>query len=94
MNIKARIARLALRPRDTLTLDAARGALVRCLEGLVWITQDGDRADHVVAAGDAFRVDRDGAVVVQATRPARIAIESPCENLPEPWWTPLVRAVA
>ena len=93
MNIKARIARLALRPRDTLTLDAARGALVRCLEGLVWITQDGDRADHVVGAGDWFRVDRDGAVVVQATRPARVAIESPDEDGPERWWDPLARTV-
>jgi hypothetical protein len=94
MNIKARTARLDLRPRDTLTLDAARGALVRCLEGRVWITQDGDRADHVVGAGDWFRVDREGAVIVQATRPARVAIESPREDLPERWWTPLARAVA
>lgn len=94
MNIKARIARLALRQRDTLTLDAARGALVRCLDGLVWITQDGDRADHVVGAGDSFRVDRDGTVVVQATRPARLAIESPDEDRPEPWWNPLSRGTA
>jgi hypothetical protein len=87
MNIKARIARLALRQRDTLTLEAARGALVRCLEGLVWITQDGDRADHIVAAGDSFRVDRDGSVIVQATRPARVAIEQPREDAADRWWT-------
>ncbi len=77
MNIKARIARLALPQRDTFTLEAARGALVRCLDGLVWITQDGDRADHLVGAGDSFRIDRDGTVVVQATRAARVAIEAP-----------------
>jgi len=92
MNIKARIARLALRPRDTLTLDAARGALVRCLDGLVWITQDGDRADHIVAAGDSFRVDRDGPVIVQATRPARVAIESPRTDESDNWWTRLSHA--
>jgi hypothetical protein len=39
-------------------------------------------------------VDREGAVIVQATRPARVAIESPREDLPERWWTPLARAVA
>jgi Protein of unknown function (DUF2917) len=93
MNIKARIARLALRQRDTLTLDAARGALVRCLEGVVWITQDSDRADHVVGAGGAFRVDRDGAVVVQATRAARVAIESPGDDTVEHWWDPFARVV-
>ena len=92
MNIKARIARLALKQRDTLTLEAARGALVRCLEGLVWITQDGDRADHIVAAGDSFRVDRDGAVILQATRPARVAIESPHEDASGRWWTPFSHA--
>lgn len=92
MNIKAPIARLALHRRDTLTLEAARGALVRCLDGFVWITQDGDRTDHIVRAGDSFRVDRDGAVVVQATRAARVAIESPGDDAPEPWWNPLARA--
>jgi Protein of unknown function (DUF2917) len=93
MNIKARIARLALKQRDTLTLEAARGALVRCLEGLVWITQDGDCADHIVAAGDSFRVDRDGSVIVQATtRPARLAIESPREDDSDHWWTRLSHA--
>ena len=94
MNIKARIARLALKQRDTLTLEAARGALVRCLEGLVWITQDGDRADYIVAAGDSFRVDRDGSVIVQATRPARVAIESPREDASGHWWTPVLRGHA
>jgi hypothetical protein len=94
MNIKARIARLALKRRDTLTLEAARGALVRCLDGLVWITQDGDRADHILGAGGSFRVDRDGAVVVQATRAARVAIESPGDGQPEPWWNPLSRGMA
>jgi len=94
MNIKARIARLALGRRDTFTLETARGALVRCLEGAVWITQDGDRADHVVGAGDSFRVDRDGTVIVQATRPARVAIESPRDDEPDAWWNPLARHAA
>lgn len=94
MNIKARIARLALGRRDTLILEAARGALVRCVEGLLWITQDGDRADHIVGAGDSFRVDRDGSVIVQATRPARVAIESPRDDAPARWWDRLSRGHA
>jgi len=58
------------------------------------ITQDGDRADHIVGAGDSFRVDRDGSVIVQATRPARVAIESPTDGAPEHWWNPLARGHA
>ena len=83
MNIKAPIARLALGTRDTLTLDAARGALVNCLEGLVWITQDGDRVDNIVGAGDAFLAG------YLAARPTRVAIESPREEVLEPWWNAL-----
>ncbi len=78
-NIKITTARLLLPRADTLTLDDARGTLVRCLEGALWITQHDDLDDHVIAAGEAFRVDREGTVVVQATRPARLAIESPDE---------------
>ena len=89
MNIKATAAARLLLPRaDTLTLDDARGALVRCLEGALWITQHDDQADHVIAAGEVFRVDREGPVVVQATRAARLTIESPDELLLEPWWDP------
>jgi hypothetical protein len=89
MNIKTTTAARLLLPRtDTLTLDDARGALVRCLEGALWITQHDDQADHVIAAGEVFRVDREGPVVVQATRAARLAIESPDELALEPWWDP------
>lgn len=89
MNIKAATTRLALTRADTLTLDDARGALVRCLEGDLWITQRGDPTDHVVAAGETFRVDRDGPVVLQAVRAARVTIESPREEALERW--PLAR---
>jgi len=84
MNIKITAARLLLPRADTLTLDGARGALVRCLEGALWITQHDDQADHVIAAGEVFRVDREGTVVVQATRAARLAIESSDELPIEP----------
>ena len=91
MNIKTTAARLQLRRADTLTLDDARGVLVRCLEGALWITQHDDQADHVIAAGQVFRVDRKGPVVVQATRAARLAIESPDALALEPWWDPRSR---
>jgi hypothetical protein len=51
--------------------------------------------DHLRrTAGDSFRVDRDGTVVVQATRAARLAIESPSDDTPENWWNPLARGHA
>jgi hypothetical protein len=43
-----------------------RGTEIHCLEGMLWITQDGDLADHVIGGGEKFIVDRKGKVVLQA----------------------------
>lgn len=43
-----------------------RGAEIRCLEGMLWITQEGDFRDYILRAGDSFRTDRKGKVVLQA----------------------------
>lgn len=41
---------------------------VRC--GALWITQTGDTQDHVLVAGESYRVTEGGLVVVQALEPA------------------------
>ncbi len=51
---------------------AAPGLLVRCLSGMVWVTQEGDSRDYILERGDTFRVERRGAVAVQALSSARI----------------------
>ena len=47
---------------------------VRCLEGLLWLTLDGDPGDTTLAIGQALRVDRRGSLVVQALTPATLSI--------------------
>ena len=42
---------------------ASRGRRVECLSGCLWITQDGDRRDVILNAGDAFEFDRDGGLL-------------------------------
>lgn len=42
------------------------GSEIRCLEGMLWITQEGDVRDYILKAGDSFRTDRKGKVVLQA----------------------------
>ena len=49
-----------------LPLAHARGARVRSLRGTLWITQEDDREDHIVNAGESFTVDRDGTTLVSA----------------------------
>jgi hypothetical protein len=91
MNIKASTALLALARGTTLTLEDARGALVRCLRGRLWITQERDQKDYVVDAGGTFRIDRDGPTVVEAARDARFLVEAAAAGALEAWWHPAAR---
>jgi hypothetical protein len=60
------VARSAVRP-DTSVRKLARSSLVSisnpkgqevwCVQGTLWITQDGDSKDHIVEAGNGFVAD-------------------------------------
>jgi hypothetical protein len=70
--------------REVLTLPSwsARSVDVRsrqrvelvCLEGELLVTFEGDRKDHIVSRGQAFRADRRGRAVIAALEPSRIEI--------------------
>lgn len=57
---------LQLAAGDVFSFDAGTDRGVVVLSGQVWITQEGDSADYVLAAGDTFTCDRAGVVVVEA----------------------------
>lgn len=48
------------------SLVVRRGSEIRCLEGMLWITQEGDLRDYILKAGETFVTDRKGKVVLQA----------------------------
>jgi hypothetical protein len=54
----------------------SRPAAVRCLQGIVWVTQENDRDDSILAAGETFVPDHRGVVVAQAMRDALIQIDN------------------
>jgi hypothetical protein len=65
-------------PRGSLLrIVDGRGILVRVLNGVVWITQDGSSADHVLQPGEKFRLDRDGLAIVQAFRRSALTLMAP-----------------
>jgi len=43
-----------------------------CLEGTVWITQQGDLRDYLLKEGDVFVVSRPGLVMARAMTPASL----------------------
>lgn len=53
-----------------------RGGMIRCEEGIVWVTVDGAREDVVLAAGEAQRLSGFVRFLVEALEDARIRAEN------------------
>lgn len=55
---------IGLRPGEVLRLRNAAGRHLAVLQGVAWVTQDGDARDSVVGSGESLRLDRDGLALV------------------------------
>jgi hypothetical protein len=74
MKIELAAPGLMLAKDQVLALPSPEGACVTSEAGVVWITQDGDPRDIVLAAGETFCLERSTPTLVQAFAPARIRI--------------------
>ena len=72
LNLKSPV--LSLSAGQVLTLDDAKGTRILARSGTVWITEEGDRDDHIVGPGDALIVAHPGRTVIQALDCAWISI--------------------
>jgi hypothetical protein len=63
-----------LEPGELVRLDDARGITLRVTRGALWITQEHDVRDIVLAAGDSFTIDRRGLTVVEAQGRATVCV--------------------
>ena len=75
MELHIREPLLALESGQVVTLDNAAGRRISAKEGLLWITEEGSRKDHIVRQGDAHIVRHAGRTVVQALKRAWVAIQ-------------------
>lgn len=71
------LRRMSLAPDELVDLDDARGTVIRVARGRVWLTQHGDLVDHVLRAGDAWAVERNGRTIVQAQESTLIDLSGP-----------------
>ncbi|MES2510592.1 MAG: DUF2917 domain-containing protein [Pseudomonadota bacterium] len=61
-----------------LEIKQGAGMKLECLEGSVWVTLDGDLRDVILEPGQAFTVDRDQRILIQALDSARVRlVQSP-----------------
>jgi hypothetical protein len=68
-----RVRQLALRPYQAVSVDAAPGTSVRCLEGTIWLTQDALPSDHILIPGTRFVSETDGKIVLSSMDGASVA---------------------
>lgn len=73
LNVEAPV--LALETGQVVTLDDAAGTRICARSGTVWVTEEGNRDDYIVAPGQCLVVARDGRTLVQALQPAWIALQ-------------------
>ena len=75
---------LHLATRKMLKIHDGAGLLVRCLRGVLWITQSNDTDDIVIHDGQSFILDRSGLALVSApVGPADIVIEAKFSRAPQ-----------
>lgn len=70
---------IALSKRQLLAVAGVRGARIESRRGSLWVTQDGDRRDVVLAPGETHVVERDAPVLVQALDTALLALRPAAE---------------
>lgn len=69
--------RLQIGLRELLIIDDARDQLLTCESGELWLTQDGDRRDVILPAGQSWRIDRSGPLVLSAFKPSVATLAHP-----------------
>jgi len=75
---------LSLIDGGPITISAAFGLVVHARKGSLWISQCGERRDHVVCAGQCFVADRAGPLVISALGVAELSIEWPLHDIERP----------
>jgi quercetin dioxygenase-like cupin family protein len=80
MNLTLHHGSVALERLGGLSLKDAAGAAITCLTGRLWITQEGDRRDFVLAPGDSLQIARGGLTLVSAVEPSRLSVTAPGRN--------------
>src|SRR5476649_322219 len=83
MNMTKLHTKYRIDPHGELALREARGSIVTCVSGSVWLTMEGDTRDVVLEPGASFVVDRDGLTILAAQAPSEIRVSA--RDQPSGW---------
>jgi len=68
---------LSLTRGSTLRIEDGRNMLVYVWEGEIWLTEHGERRDHLLRAGDWHRLERQGAAIGYALERSVVTLTAP-----------------
>ena len=57
---------LDLLPAQVLRLRAAAGVMIRCDDGILWVTQEGRTQDYFLSAGESLCIGSTGLTLIEA----------------------------
>lgn len=80
---------LNLEANGTVRLAGVRDMTVEVLDGRIWVTRKGSRADVILARGARYSVEGEGVVLVGLERRARLDLRAAGRS---PGWRRLLRA--
>ena len=73
--------KIHLKKKELVAIERdARGLTVSCLDGAIWLTQNGDLNDHLILPGMSFTVSCKGKVVMVALNSATLMFSSVTQN--------------
>jgi Protein of unknown function (DUF2917) len=67
----------SIRKGSSVPVHSGPGTQVLVLMGCVWVTQEGDGRDYILASGDAMRVSKTGLTLVMAIEDSRVSLVAP-----------------
>lgn len=74
MIVESKSPTLLMAAGELLRLPEGSCARVECAGGAVWVTQEGDRNDRVLSAGESARIGSGSLALVQAFEPSLIRV--------------------
>ncbi|HSD60019.1 MAG TPA: DUF2917 domain-containing protein [Burkholderiales bacterium] len=63
--------------KQLLELRNARGTLIQCHRGTLWITQENDGDDVILKAGETFEIQRGGLTLASSLDSAAVSVAKP-----------------
>lgn len=67
--------RFDLARRQTVGVAGGKGARIEVLSGELWVTQENDGRDLVLAERQHFEIERNGLTVLHALKPTEVRVE-------------------